>query len=89
MVFMYIMLIEFLLVPDMAAGNIYRLDAVTDRSTIVTQGEMRPTAVAYDPNVGKVFWTDVVANTLSSCHLDGSSKSVIYHFPYGQCYSVF
>lgn len=76
---------DFLLVSDMSAGIIYQLDADTGRSSIVTTGEMRPTAIAYDPKVTKVFWTDVTANTLSSCNLDGSDKKVVYRFPYGKC----
>ncbi len=68
----------------MVAGNIYRLNAATGRSTVVTHGEMRPTAVAYDSKIAKVFWTDVTDNVIKSCNLDGSSKTVIYRFPYGQ-----
>ena len=39
----------------MNSGNIYRLDIVTGESSIITSGEERPVAIAYDREIEVLF----------------------------------
>jgi len=68
---------QFVVIPDMTSGNIYRLNTETGESNLVIGGQQRPVAIAYDELAGIVFWTDITVNAIKWCYLDGSNETVI------------
>jgi len=79
---------DFVLVSDMDAGVIYRIDTVTGVSTVAISGQVRPTAVGYDSNLRMIFWSDITLDCMKSASIDGTGESVIYQFGDSSIHSI-
>ena len=71
---------NFFLVADAALNAIIQIDAQTGNLHIIDTRPLPlpfPTAVVYDHADKKLYWSDLLLETISSANLDGSDAKVI------------
>ena len=66
---------NFILVAD--ASGIIQIDLETHESEIVLVTDIEPTSVTYDPNTGRVYWSEYDSGTIKRAFLDGSDIEVV------------
>ena len=78
-----------LLVGDAGKGQIYFYNVQADTvSALDIPPQTNIQDVACDPVQSKVFWSNLVDDTIESANLDGSDLTVVKSFPRGKITSL-
>ena len=70
---------DFLLVTDTFRQEIYQMNAATGETRVipVDVDHDNPVAVGFDPEDGRLYWTDVHTKEILSAFLNGSDSRVL------------
>ena len=55
----------------------------TDNKILVKAGIQMPTTITVDPNENKIYWADVMKETVEMINMDGTGRKVLLSIPNG------